>query len=359
MDQISDNHVNTAEQFASCPLPITEFDTVQLSHGSGGKMMNDLIRKLFLWAFDNPQLQQMDDAAVLALGSQKISVSTDSFVVDPIFFPGGDIGELAINGTVNDVAMTGARPLYISVGMILEEGLRLSDLQKVVLSMQKAAARAGVSVVTGDTKVVNKGKGDKIFINTTGIGVMEHSYTISSHNIRPGDRIILSGTIGDHGIAVLSKREGLAFQTPVQSDTAPLNGLVEQILKAGGGAIHAMRDPTRGGVAAVLNELADASKVEIKIVEKAIPVQNAVAGACELLGFDPLYIANEGKLLAFVDPAAADAVLGSMKAHPLGEKATIIGEVDDANPGRVVMQTAIGSWRIVDMPVGEQLPRIC
>jgi hydrogenase expression/formation protein HypE len=345
--------------FLQCPLPITRHDTVQLAHGSGGKMMNDLISKLFLWAFDNPYLNKLDDQAVVEINGTRLSISTDSFVVDPIFFSGGDIGELAVYGTVNDVCMSGARPLFLSAGFVLEEGFALEDLRRIVESMRRAAARAGVIIVTGDTKVVNKGKGDKIFINTTGIGHIEHGFALSSRNLQPSDILILSGSIGDHGMAILSRRENLAFETPIESDTAPLNGLVEEILKAGGEGVHAMRDPTRGGLAATLNEFAASSQVGIRIREDRLPIKPAVAGACEILGLDPLYVANEGKLVAVVAGEKSEAVLAAMRAHPLGREATIIGDVVADRPGLVSMQTRIGAWRVVDMLVGEQLPRIC
>lgn len=342
-----------------CPLPITKHDTIQLGHGSGGRMMNDLISKLFLWAFDNPFLRKMDDQAVVEINGVRLAISTDSFVVDPIFFPGGDIGELAVNGTVNDVCMSGARPLFLSAGFVLEEGFSLDELRRIVESMRAAAARAGVMIVTGDTKVVNKGKGDKIFINTTGIGVIEHGFALSSGNLQAGDILLLSGSIGDHGMAILSRREGLAFETPIVSDTAALNGLAEVILQAGGDGVHAMRDPTRGGLAATLNEFATTSKVSIRIREDRIPVKPAVAGACEILGLDPLYVANEGKLVAAVAREKAEAVLKAMRAHPLASDAVIIGDVAADRAGLVSMQTKIGAWRVVDMLVGEQLPRIC
>ncbi len=343
----------------SCPLPITNQDTIQLSHGSGGRMMNELIGKLFVWAFDNPALRRQDDQAVIEIGGQKLSFTTDSFVVDPIFFPGGDIGELAVNGTVNDICMNGATPLHLSAGMIVEEGFSLKELETIVLSMKGAAETAGVTIVTGDTKVVNKGKGDKIFINTAGIGLIEHDFDISSGNLKAGGIVILSGTIADHGIAVMSKREGLSFETPIESDTAALNSLVAQIIEAGGAGVHAMRDPTRGGLAATLNEFATASGVGIRIREDKIPVNPAVTGACEILGLDPLYVANEGKLVAVVAKDKAETVLKSMKSHPLGKDASIIGDVISDQAGTVSMMTRIGGWRIVDMPVGEQLPRIC
>ena len=322
-------------------------------------MMNDLIHGLFLKAFDNSYLQRLDDQAVLEINGVRLAFSTDSFVVDPIFFPGGNIGELAVNGTINDVCMSGAKPLFLSVSFILEEGFSLAELQTVVNSMQLAAKKAGVVVVTGDTKVVNKGKGDKLYISTAGLGVIEHPFSITARNLQPGDAILLSGSIGDHGIAILSKREGLAFEAPIVSDTIALNSLVETIIEAGGSSVHAMRDPTRGGVAANLNEWAMASDVGIRIYENRIPIKSPVASACELLGLDPLLIANEGKLLAAVGKEKAGDVLASMRAHKDGKKAVIIGEVVAERPGMVSMQTRIGGWRIVDMPVGEQLPRIC
>ncbi len=349
----------TDASFAQCPLPITDHATVQLGHGSGGKMMNDLIGKLFLWAFDNDNLNKLDDQAVLNVNGQRLAFSTDSFVIDPIFFPGGDIGELAVNGTVNDVAMSGAKPLFLSAGFIIEEGFVLAELKRIVLSMRQAAAGAGVLIVTGDTKVVNKGKGDKVFINTAGIGVIEHAYDLSSDKLQPGDIVLVSGTVADHGMAILSKREGLRFEMPIESDTAALHDLVRVILDAGGEAVRALRDPTRGGLAATLNEFAVSSKVGIRIKQERIPVKAAVAGACEILGFDPLYVANEGKLVAVVAKEKATAVFEAMRAHDLGREAAIIGDVVDQNRGRVTMQTRIGAWRIVDMLVGEQLPRIC
>ncbi len=321
--------------------------------------MNNLISKLFLWAFDNPTLNKLDDQAVLDINGQRLAFSTDSFVVDPIFFPGGDIGELAVNGTINDVSMSGAKPLFLSAGFIIEEGFSLEELKKIVESMQFAAKNAGVAIVTGDTKVVNKGKGDKVFINTAGIGLIEHDFVLSSENLLPGDVLLLNGSLADHGMAILSRREGLAFETPIASDTAALNGLVEEILQTGGDKVHAMRDPTRGGLAATLNEFAEASKVGIQIKEAQIPIKEPVAGACEILGLDPLYVANEGKLVAAVAREKAEDVLKTMRKHPLGRDAVKIGEVVKEKPGLVTMQTRIGGWRIVDMLVGEQLPRIC
>jgi len=348
-----------SELFATCPLPLAGSTTIQLGHGSGGQMMNDLIRGLFLSAFDNPYLSKLDDYAVLEINGVRLAFSTDSFVVDPVFFPGGNIGELAVNGTVNDVCMSGAKPLFLSAGFILEEGFSLAELQTIVHSMRLAAKKAGVAIVTGDTKVVNKGKGDKLYINTSGLGVIEHPFSISGRNLQPGDAILLSGTIGDHGIAVLSKREGLAFESQIVSDTVALNGLVANILQADGACVHAMRDPTRGGVAATLNEWATASNVGIRIYEDRIPIKPSVAGACELLGLDPLYIANEGKLVAAVAKEKAEEVVAAMRTYKDGDAAVIIGEVVGDRAGMVSMQTRIGGWRIVDMPVGEQLPRIC
>ncbi len=342
-----------------CPLPITRHDTVQLSHGSGGKMMDDLISKMFLWAFDNPQLNKKEDQAILQAGGQRLAFSTDSFVVDPLFFPGGDIGELAVNGTVNDVSMSGARPLFLSAAFIIEEGFSLKELERVVLSMKGAAEKAGVAIVTGDTKVVNKGKGDKIFINTAGIGLLPEGRDIGMHRIRPGDKVLISGSIADHGITILSQREGLAFESSIQSDTAALNGMIEELLQAGGADIHALRDPTRGGVAATLNEFAAASGLTVRISEDRLPLKPAVGGACSFLGLDPLYVANEGKLIAVVGEDKAETVLEAMRNHPLGRDSALIGDVVEEQQGQVVMRTRIGSWRIVDTLVGEQLPRIC
>lgn len=334
-------------------------DTIQLAHGSGGKKSLDLVRRVFLPSFTNPWLDKMDDQAVLDSPKGRLAFTTDSYVVDPLFFPGGNIGDLAVNGTVNDLCMCGARPLYLTAGFIIEEGFSIRDLEKIVLSMREAAERAGVLIVSGDTKVVNKGKGDKVFINTSGIGVLEHDFNISCGNLRPGDKILLSGSMGDHGMAILSKREGLSFETSIESDTAPLNGLVDVMIKTTGGSIRAMRDPTRGGLAATLNEFASASGVGICIREEDIPIKPQVLGACEIIGLDPLYVANEGKLVAVVAPEEAEETLRAMRRHPLGKEARIIGEVVDGRPGEVIMETRIGGRRIVDMPVGEQLPRIC
>jgi hydrogenase expression/formation protein HypE len=331
-------------------------DKILLAHGSGGKLMHDLIES-FMPDLTNPILEKMDDSAVFEV-SGKLAFTTDSYTVNPIFFPGGDIGRLAVCGTVNDLSMSGSRPLYLSLAFIIEEGLPVSDLRKIVASIKKAAGEAGVKIVTGDTKVVNQGSADKLFINTAGVGIVPEGIDISAANARPGDKIIISGNIGDHGIAVLSKREGLNFQVPVPSDCAPLNKLVADMLAASAN-IHCLRDPTRGGLATTLNDFAGQSKVGIRIEEDKIPVDRAVLAACELLGLDPLHIANEGKLAAVVAREDADAILANMKQNKYGKNAVIIGEVVAEHPGRVVMKTSLGASRIVDMPVGELLPRIC
>ncbi len=323
-------------------------------------MMADLIQEVFLPFLDNPLLRQMADATVLPAGERpcRLAVSTDSFVVRPLFFPGGDIGSLAVHGTVNDLAMRGARPLWLTAAFILEEGLPLEDLRRIVRSMAGAAARAGVAVVAGDTKVVERGHGDGVFINTTGVGVIPDGVDIGPHRIRPGDVVLINGTVGDHGIAVLSQREGLGFETDLVSDSAPLDDLVRALLEAAPHT-HCLRDPTRGGVAAALNELAAAAGVGVELDEAAVPIRPAVAAACEMLGFDPLTVANEGKLLAFVPPDEAEAALAALCAHPLGQEAARIGVVTEEHPGRVLVRTGIGGRRILDMPLGELLPRIC
>lgn len=331
---------------------------ILLDHGSGGRLSNDLIAGMMLPAFNNPILSPMEDGASLDIAGCRLAFSTDSYVVDPIFFPGGNIGDLAVNGTVNDVAMCGARPLYLSAGMIIEAGFAREDLRTILAAMGRAAETAGVQVVTGDTKVVPQGSVDKIFINTSGIGVIPEGVRISAANARPGDQVILSGPIADHGMAVLAQREGLDFDTPIKSDSAALNHMVGRMLGACSD-IHVLRDPTRGGVGTALNEIAEQSGMGIRIYEEHIPVTDSVAALCELLGFDPLYVANEGKLLAFVDSKNAESVLFAMKQDSLGKEARIIGEVVAAHSGRVVMETAIGGERIIDMLSGEQLPRIC
>jgi len=344
--------------FGECPLPISGPEEILLGHGSGGKLTARLIEKIILPAFRNPALERLDDQAILPFGGARLAFTTDSYVVTPIFFPGGDIGELAVNGTVNDLAMGGATPLYLSLAFILEEGLPIGDLERVIQSVRRAAVRAGVDVVTGDTKVVGRGSGDKVFINTSGIGLVPPGVNLSSARVQPGDAILVSGPIGDHGVAILSRREGLEFDGQIDSDTAPLHELVAAALAAGS-EIHALRDPTRGGVAAALVEIATRRGLGIEIDESAVPVRDAVRGACEILGLDPLLVANEGKLVAFVPRAHADAVLDAMRAHPLGAGAAIIGEAVEAHPGMVVAHTSLGGTRVVDLPVGEQLPRIC
>ena len=332
-------------------------ENILLAHGSGSRLSHELIEKNLLPPLSNPLLAKLDDSAVFDIEG-RLAFTTDSYVVSPIFFPGGDIGRLAICGTINDLAVSGATPLYLSLSLIIEEGLALDELSKIVSSIKAAAEEAGVKIVTGDTKVVNRGSADKLFINTSGIGIVPRGIDISGANAKVGDKVILSGTIGDHGIAVMSQREGLKFSVPVKSDCAPLNKLVSQMLEAST-KIHCLRDPTRGGLATTLNEFAKQSKVSIRIEEAEIPVHDGVRGACELLGFDPLYVANEGKLVAIVDPQDADRILAKMKQNLYGADAAIIGEVTDEHKGRVVMKTRLGASRIVDMLSGELLPRIC
>ncbi|MCD4742699.1 MAG: hydrogenase expression/formation protein HypE [Desulfobacteraceae bacterium] len=334
---------------------------VLLDHGSGGKISHSMMSDIILPLFNNPVLAMLDDGAVLDISdisSKKIAFSTDTYVVDPIFFPGGNIGDLAVNGTVNDVAMCGANPLFLSVGLIIEEGMLISDLKKILKTMADAAKKAGVNIVTGDTKVVPKGKADKIFINTSGIGILPDNVNVTGANAQPGDKIIISGTIADHGITILSSREDLKMTSDIKTDSAPLNYMVKAIMDSGN-EIHVLRDPTRGGLGTTLNEIAAQSNVEIKIKENAIPVKSAVAGMCELLGFDPLYIANEGKLIAFASPDHAEKILEIIKKDEFGKDACIIGEVLPEKSGKVYMETLIGGTRIVDMLTGEQLPRIC
>lgn len=339
-------------------MPLLDHDTVQLAHGAGGRLSADLIDKLIVPRFSSPELDKLEDQAVLDLPPGRVAFSTDTFVVSPLFFPGGDIGDLAINGTVNDVAMSGAEVHALSVGFVLEEGLPLTDFHRILCSMETAAKRAGVRVVTGDTKVVGKGSCDGIFINTSGIGVVPDGMTLASDSLAEGDAVLLSGTLADHGMAVMTVREGLSFQSSVSSDTAALNGMVRDLLDACPG-VKALRDPTRGGMATTLNEFATASGVGIKLDGETIPVKPDVAGACEILGIDPLYVANEGKLIAIVPGDEAEAALAAVKAHPLGAEAVICGRVVAAHPGLVTLDTGFGAERIVDMPVGEQLPRIC
>lgn len=330
-----------------------------MNHGAGGRAMTDLVDLLFREAFDNPLLAQGNDQALFALPGERVSMSTDSFVITPLFFPGGDIGSLAVHGTVNDVAMGGARPLYLSAGFILEEGLPLADLERIVRSMADAAKEAGVQIVTGDTKVVERGSGDGVFINTCGLGTVLPNVDLGAQRVRPGDAVLVSGTIGDHGVAIMSLREGLEFETTLESDSAALNGLVEAMAEAAPEALHLLRDPTRGGVAATLNEIAQQTGHGIVLDEPSLPIVSEVQGACELLGLDPLTVANEGKLLAFVDGDLAEAVLAAMRAHPLGVNAAKIGVVTEDDLKLVRMTTHIGGERVIDWLYGEQLPRIC
>lgn len=345
------------ERARSTPPKIRE-DKITLAHGSGGKATHTLIEALFVEAFDNPVLAPLADYASLSVNGQRLAFTTDSFVVTPIFFPGGDIGELAVNGTVNDLAMSGAKPLYISAAFILEEGFPMEDLRRIVHSMQKAAEAAGVTIVTGDTKVVHKGAADGLFINTTGIGLVPEGLDISSQKITPGDKIVVNGPIGNHGMAILLARGELELETEIQSDSAPLNALVEHMLDFAE-HIHVLRDATRGGVATVLNELARATNLCFLLDEEAVPVDDQVKGACELLGLDPLYVANEGKLVAVVDGGSAEALVEHMRKHPLGKATRIIGDVRSEPQNIVALKTAFGGTRIVDMLVGDQLPRIC
>ncbi len=342
----------------TCPAPLPAKDTILLGHGSGGKLSAELVRDVFLPSLHNPVLARLDDQAIVNVQGQRLAFTTDSFVVQPLFFPGGNIGSLAVHGTVNDLAMGGAKPLFLSAAFIIEEGFSIEQLRRVVESMHRAAAEAGVEVVTGDTKVVEKGKGDGLFITTTGIGIVPEGLELSADRARPGDKVLLSGSIGEHGIAILAQRAGLEFETQIQSDSAALHSLVARMLEASRD-IRCMRDPTRGGVSSTLNEIAQQSRVGIELEEESIPVREEVRGACELLGLDPLYVANEGKLIAIVAPDVADDVLRAMQEHPLGANAQMIGTVKKENPGLVIMRTPLGTTRVVDMLAGDQLPRIC
>jgi hydrogenase expression/formation protein HypE len=342
----------------TCPAPLPAKDTILLGHGSGGKLSAELVRDIFLPSLRNPVLARLDDQAIVDIQGQRLAFTTDSFVVQPLFFPGGNIGSLAVHGTVNDLAMGGAKPLFLSAAFIIEEGFSIEQLRRVVESMHRAAAEAGVEVVTGDTKVVEKGKGDGLFITTTGIGIVPEGLELSADRARPSDKVLLSGSIGEHGIAILAQRAGLEFETQIQSDSAALHLLVARMLEASRD-IRCMRDPTRGGVSSTLNEIAQQSRVGIELEEESIPVREEVRGACELLGLDPLYVANEGKLIAIVAPDAADDVLRAMQGDPLGANAQVIGTVKKENPGLVTMRTPLGTTRVVDMLAGDQLPRIC
>ncbi|HAY83749.1 MAG TPA: hydrogenase expression/formation protein HypE [Chloroflexi bacterium] len=346
-----------------CPIPLKNYPTIVMGHGSGGKMMSDLIRHMFLPISNSQALAQMGDAAVLDMAGMgnpvgRFAFSTDSFVVSPLVFPGGDIGKLAVHGTINDLAMTGAKPLYLSAGFILEEGLPMDLLGQIATSFAAACSQAGVELVTGDTKVVNKGHGDGVYINTTGIGLIPEGVDIRPDRAEAGDVILVSGTVGDHGMAIMSVREGLEFESQIQSDSANLHDLVT-IMLAETQDIHCLRDATRGGLAAALNELATSSQVGVEFEESRVPVQTSVAAACEMLGIDPFYVANEGKLVAILPATRAEAVLDKIRAHPLGAQAAIIGRVVQEHPGLVVAKTGIGARRVVDLPTGEILPRIC
>jgi len=349
---------STGTLLGTCPVPMGDYEEIVLAHGSGGRLSHQLIQETVLPAFRNPLLESLHDGAEFSINGARLAFSTDSFVVKPIFFPGGDIGKLAVHGTVNDLAMCGARPLYLSAGFILEEGLPMQDFRRIIQSMKEAAAEAGVLLVTGDTKVVDRGKADNIFINTSGVGVIADEIQIHPARARAGDQIIVSGQIAVHGIAIMSVREGLDFETEIASDTAPLNGLVAAIFSVTKD-VHVLRDPTRGGVTSALAEIAEQARVGIRLNEERIPISEEVKGACEMLGLDPLYVANEGKLLAIVPRPHASAVLAVLRAHPLGREAAIIGEVTANHPSMITMKTRIGGTRVVDMLSGEQLPRIC
>ncbi len=356
-ESVSEEKPAALEGF-SCPLPLPPGGRVLLGHGSGGKLSAELLRDVFLPALGNPVLDRMEDQAVVSLNGMRLAITTDSFVVKPLFFNGGDIGSLAVHGTINDLAMGAAKPLWLSVAFILEEGLQFAILHRVVASMQNAALKAGVQIVTGDTKVVEKGSADGIYINTTGVGLVREGISLSASQAKSGDAIIVSGMLGDHGIAILAEREGLKFETDVRSDSAALHDLVGTLLNATH-EVRCLRDPTRGGLSSTLNEIAQSSRVGMELDEASIPVREEVRGACEMLGLDPLYVANEGKLVAIVSPAAAERALVALRSHPLGKDAEIIGRVTEAHPQMVVMRTTFGTTRIVDMLSGDQLPRIC
>ena len=343
----------------TCPLPLRDYPSIVMGHGGGGKLGNELVEHLFLPAFRNAALENLGDAAVFDLDSGRLAMSTDSFVVQPLFFPGGSIGALAVNGTVNDLAVSGADPKFLSASFILEEGFPLAQLAAIVEAMAQAAATAGVKIVTGDTKVVERGHGDGCYINTAGIGVLRAGITVGPHRAQAGDTILVSGMIGDHGMAIMSVREGLDFESPIRSDCAALNGLIADVLGAVGNAVHVMRDPTRGGLASTLNEIATSSDVGIEINEKSLPVRLEVQSACDLLGLDPVYVANEGKVVFFVAPEAAGRVLEVLHAHPLGRDAARIGQVTAQHPRMLVARTGMGANRVIPTQIGEQLPRIC
>jgi len=361
------SHTTTTIDFSTwtCPLPLADYPSIVMGHGGGGKLGNELVEHLFLPAFRNPALENLGDAAVFDLASGRslptgsMAMSTDSFVVQPLFFPGGSIGALAVNGTVNDLAVSGAEPKFLSASFILEEGFPLAQLAAIVADMAEAARTAGVQIVTGDTKVVEHGHGDGCYINTAGVGMLRPRISVGPHRAEPGDAILVSGTIGDHGMAIMSVREGLEFESQIRSDCAPLNGMIADVLTAAGPAVHAMRDPTRGGLASTLNEIAAASNMGIALDERALPVRPEVQSACELLGLDPVYVANEGKCVFFVAREFAGVALSILQAHALGRDAAIIGHVTAEHPRMLVARTAMGANRVISIPVGEQLPRIC
>jgi hydrogenase expression/formation protein HypE len=354
----SESLIPTLAGGPACPVPIARYPQVMLAHGGGGRLMQQLIEGLLLPAFANPYLEARHDGAVLSMGGARLAFTTDSYVVHPLFFPGGDIGKLAVTGTVNDLAMCGARPQYLSCGLILEEGLPMETLARVIESMRAAAAEAGVQLVTGDTKVVDRGRGDGLYINTAGVGLIEHAVTVAPQEVRPGDVVLVSGDVGRHGIAVIAQREGLEFETAIESDCAPLAAPVLALLDAGL-PVHCLRDLTRGGLASAVIEIAEAAGQHILLDERAIPVGETVGAACEILGLDPLYVANEGRFIAVVAPEAADAALAILRAHPVSAGACRIGVVTATDPGFVTMISRIGVARIVDRLSGEQLPRIC
>lgn len=342
----------------SCPFPIQDYPRVLLAHGGGGKLMHQLIGRMFLAAFKNPISAPQHDAAVFEVDSRRLAFTTDSYVVRPLFFPGGNLGSLAVHGTVNDLAMAGARPLYLSAGFIIEEGLPMETLWQLVSAMRQAADACGVQIITGDTKVVDKGKSDSLFINTAGVGLIEHALDISPQSVRPGDAILVNGDIGRHGMAIMAVREGLEFESQIESDSAPLASIVLELLRAGI-QVHCLRDLTRGGLTSVLNEIAEAAKLGIQVEEKLIPVREDVRAACEILGLDPCQVACEGRFAAFIPEPEVERALALMRAHPYGSGACRIGKVSADNPGRVLLRSALGSQRILDMASGEQLPRIC
>ena len=358
---MANNSIAAAPDFSNwtCPLPLADYPAIVMGHGGGGKLGNELVEHLFLPAFRNPALENLGDAAILDTGGARLAMSTDSFVVQPLFFPGGSIGELAVNGTVNDLAVSGAEPKFLSASFILEEGFSLAQLAAIVEAMAKSAAAAGVKIVTGDTKVVERGHGDGCYITTAGVGLMRAGIQVGPHRAQPGDVVLVSGTIGDHGMAIMSVREGLEFESQIRSDCAALNGMIADVLGAAGDAVHAMRDPTRGGLASTLNEIALASNVGIAIDEAALPVRLEVQSACELLGLDPVYVANEGKAVFFVAPESAEDALAALRAHPLGRDAARIGQVTSEHKRMLVARTSMGANRVIPTMIGEQLPRIC